>query len=135
MERIFECRPRPWPYACEIVLVSSCYVLEFVSQWLLIMGIGGGREAGPGKVYDGRQRVDLGRFIDGDGLVVGRGEKVCGDLGGGEVNHSSPVDDVWLKLVRALSEGEVDEVDGGGREKYVGRLEICVKPSQAVQLS
>lgn len=120
VKRVFECRPWPVPYTRGIVPVSSCYVLELILQWFLMMVVGGGREAGPGNVQDSSQRVDLGAFADGDGLVVGRGEEVSGDLGCGEVDHSSPVCDVWLKRIRALSEGEVDEVDGTGREEDVG---------------
>lgn len=110
-------------------------LFELFSKWFLIAHVDGGRHTSPGKVQDSRQRVHLGGLINDDGVVLGPGEEVSGDLGDGEVDRSSPIGDVWLKHTRALGEGEVDKVDGGGREEDVGRLKICVKSSQAVQLS
>jgi hypothetical protein len=34
-----------------------------------------------------------------------------------------------------LGEGEVDEIDSAGPEEDVGRLKVCVTPSQGVELS
>lgn len=84
---------------------------------------------------DGRECVDLGAFIDGDGLVIWGGEDVRGGFGSGEVHHSSPVGDIWVKLVGASGEGEVDEIDGGGSEEDVGGLQVRVQPSQGVERS
>lgn len=56
----FECRPAPGPDGRETVLAPADYVLEFVAPGRLVIGVASGRQAGPGEVQHGRQRVDLG---------------------------------------------------------------------------
>jgi hypothetical protein len=103
---------------------------EFGSPRGVVVGVVGGDLAGPGEVENGRECVDLGGFVDGDSFVVWGGENFGGGFGGGEVDHSSPVGDLWLERVGALGEGEVDEVHGGGPKQDVGGLEVRMTPSQ-----